>query len=293
MAYGKISSNRQWGQAVVSGVLVAVLLASALVVLSRGNVLGWFLILLAITPTFTTVRCLKSRSANMLRLEDLDNDTRAPILYLRPFTQDNALISSGPLLFNFYDLSCCWDRLRRWPGIISAYSAFYTFKWTFEQLLAAKTRDLGPLVAFGQPGAPPIMGAHNLYVGEDWQDRVADLCEQAQLVVLAAGGTPGIIWEVNFMVKNLDPTKCLIFVERSRYRWWWPFWLKGTRRKLWKKFRALSKDSFPVPLPETLAGSAFVGFDAGWAPKLVDPVLPPRETEIRDRVAHQLTQITC
>jgi hypothetical protein len=39
--------------------------------------------------------------------------------------------------------------------------------------------------------------------------------------------------------------------------------------------------------------SAFIGFDAGWMPKWVDPPRRPRETEHRDRVAYQLTQLVC
>jgi hypothetical protein len=302
MAYGKISSDRQWGRAAWACVAAAILLMLALGWIAfmfnppegvepsgLPALVLWFIFF---SQVFTVARCLKRRSAHMLKAEDLDNDTRAPILYLRPFTQDNAVLSSGPRIFNILN-PFSWGKLMRWRGFFTSYAAFWTFKWTFEQLLEAKVRDMGPLVAIGQPGAPPIMGAHNLYVGEEWQQRVDDLSKRAQLVVLAAGDTAGIMWEVNFMLKHLDPTKCLIYVENGRYRLWWPLWRKGSRRSLWKRFRALSNDSFPVPLPEKLGRSAFVGFDAGWVPKLVDPPRCPQASERRDRVAYELTQIVC
>jgi len=236
------------------------------------------------------LRCLKSRSAHTLDIEDLDGDERAPVLYLRPFTQDNAVLSSGARIFNLFN-PFSWGKIRRWRGFFTSYAAFFSFKWTFEQLLEAKTRTMGPLVAIGQPGAPPIMGAQNLYVGEEWQDRVIDLCQRAQLVVLAAGDTPGIMWEVKYMLENLDPEKCMIFVQGGRYRSWWPLWRKGSRRSLWKKFLVLSKDAFPVPLPKKLGRAAFVGFDARWEPKLIDPPRRPPVEDPRNTVAYELTQI--
>lgn len=299
-AYGKITSDRQWGRAGLAFILALVLLVLTLVWLgfmlsppegaSPSNlpliILGW----LFFGQSFTVVRCLKRRSANRLTDEDLDNDKRAPVLYLRPFTQDSAVLSSGPRIFNLFN-PFSWGKVLRWRGLLSSWAAFWTFKWTFEQLLEDRVRALGPLVAIGQPGAPPILGAHNLYVGEEWKDRVADQARRAQLVVLAAGDTPGILWEVEFMLKNLDPGKCLIYVENGRYRLWWPMWRKGSRAKLWKKFRALSDKLFPVPLPEKLGRSSFVAFDDGWKPRVVDPPRCPPESDSRERIAYQLTQL--
>ena len=109
--------------------------------------------------------------------------------------------------------------------------------------------------------------------------------------MLAAGDTPGIMWEVNYMLENLDPEKCMIFVEGGRYRTWWPIWRKGSRRSLWKKFLILSEDAFPVPLPKKLGRAAFVGFNAGWEPKLIDPPRRPPVADPRNTVAYELTQI--
>jgi hypothetical protein len=300
MAYGKITSNRQWGRALWAFAVALVLLAMAMgwnhlmdnppEGVTPGPLPLYILLFIFFGQSFTVVRCLKRRSADAFSDADLDDDKRAPILYLRPFAQDSAVLSSGPRIFNILN-PFSWGKVMRWRGLLSSWSAFWRFKWTFEQLLQDRTHHLGPLVAIGQPGAAPILGAHNLFVGEDWQNRVADLSRRAQLVVLAAGDTPGILWEVNFMLKNLDPTKCLIYVENGRYRAWWPVWRKGGRRKLWRQFRALSREVFPVPLPEQIGRSSFVGFDAGWVPRLVDPPRKPPEVEARDRLAYHLTQL--
>ena len=300
MSYGKITSDRQWGRAGLSCVVAFVLLVLLVVWIglmvnppenvSPSGAPAIILASLLFSQVFMVVRCVKRRSAHQFTDEDLDKDTRPPILYLRPFTQDNAVLSSGPRIFNLLN-PFSWGKVLRWRGLLSSWGAFWRFKWTFEQLLEDRTRDLGPLVAIGQPGAPPILGAHNLFVGEEWQARVDDLSRRAQLVVLAAGDTPGILWEVNFMLKNLDPSKCLIYVENGRYRVWWPMWRKGSRAKLWQQFRTLSRDLFPVPLPEKLGRASFVGFDAGWVPRIVDPPRHPPEAERRERLAFQLTQL--
>ncbi len=300
MAYGKITSDRQWGRAGWACAVAFVLLVLSLVWIGfminppegaePSGTPAYILLFLFFSQAFTAVRCLKRRSAHAFSDADLDNDKRAPILYLRPFTQDSAVLSSGPRIFNILN-PFSWGKVMRWRGMLSSWAAFWKFNWTFEQLLEDRTRHLGPLVAIGQPGAPPILGAHNLFVGDEWKDRVADLSRRAQLVVLAAGDTEGIKWEVNFMLKNLEPTKCLIYVENGRYRLWWPLWRKGSRAKLWKQFRELNQKGFPVPLPEKLGRSSFVGFDAGWVPRLVDPPRNPPESEARERLAFQLTQL--
>jgi len=300
MAYGKITSDRQWGRAGVACAMAFVLfllligwvalMAQAPENTQPSGTPAYIFGFLFFGQLFTVVRCLKRRSAHALTDEALDNDPRPPVLYLRPFTQDSAVLSSGPRIFNLFN-PFSWGKVLRWRGLLSSWAAFWTFKWTFEQLLESNTRALGPLVAIGQPGSPPILGAHNLFVGEEWQDRVADLSRRAQLVVLAAGDTPGILWEVNFMLKHLDPSKCIIYVENGRYRAWWPLWRKGSRGKLWKQFRALSRELFPVPLPEKLGRSSFVGFDAGWVPRVIDPPRAPPEPDARARVAYRLTQL--
>lgn len=292
MAYGKITSDRQGGRAVVALGVTVILGVLAAVCLDQlpSPALGTIFLFATFSQAFTVVRCLKRRSAHQFSDEDLDKDTRPPILYLRPFTQDSAVLSSGPRIFNILN-PFSWGKLRRWRGLLSSWGAFWRFKWTFEQLLEDRTRELGPLVAIGQPGTPPILGAHNLFVGDEWQQRVADLARRAQLVVLAAGDTPGILWEVKFMLEHLDPSKCLVYVENGRYRLWWPMWRKGSRAKLWKQFRALSQDLFPVPLPANLGRASFVAFEAGWVPRLMDPPPPPPEAAPRERVAYQLTQM--
>jgi hypothetical protein len=310
MAYGKITADRQWfraffcfGFGFLLFVIAAILYAFAIYAASQAEdasaaegigrivgLIGTFFIFGGFLQLFNGVRCLKSRSAHQLTLTDLDNDARPPVLYLRPFTIDNAVLSSGARVFNPLNLFSYY-KLRQ--TVFGGWSSYLKLRWTFEQVLEFATRKMGPLVAIGQPGSPPVMGAHNLFVGEEWQERVAELEQHAQLVVLAAGATtPGVLWEVEFTRTRLDPKKFLIFVPGGKYRWWWPFWRTGSRRKTWAAFRKASEKLFPVSLPEKLRGAAFVAFDSDWQPSLLDPGWRrPPTSEARDYLAWRVMKI--
>ena len=292
MAFKQPSSGRQWFKALVSFLVAFVLmiLQAVIVFQQEGNAVPLIYLGIALL-LFYGVRCLKARSVDQLTLAGLDNDGRAPVLFLRPFTEDNAVLSSGARIFNPLN-PFSWGKLLRPRGLWASYRSFFALRWMVEQVLAYTTRQMGPLVAIGQPGTPPMLGAYNLYVGDDWQARVADLALRAQLVVLMAGTTPGLLWEVEFMQTRLDPVKCVIFVPDGQRRWWWPFWRKGNRRKVWDGFRAMSAALFPVALPERLGRAAFVGFKAGWQPFVLDPPRCPPQTSAGPHVAYRVTAIT-
>lgn len=69
---------------------------------------------------------------------------------------------------------------------------------TEEEQLAEVMDQVGPFLAVGKPGESlPEVGAARIYVGDDeWQHRVSELMSQARLVVLRAGETANLWWEV-------------------------------------------------------------------------------------------------
>jgi hypothetical protein len=107
-------------------------------------------------------------------------DARPPILYLRPFSQDQSVEDE-------------------------------------EMNLAAITGLIGPVVAIGRPGELlPTLGAHRIYIGDaDWQDRVTTLLRQAKVVFLLAGQGSGIAWEVQQCFSLANRQKLLIIVPNS------------------------------------------------------------------------------
>ena len=113
----------------------------------------------------------------------LSEDQRAPVLYLRSFDDDQKSLAEG---------------------------SREGFKLNNEEEdLAEIVGTLGPLEAIGRPGEVlPYSGAARMYVGEgDWHERVRQLLSLASLVILRAGDTPGLWWEVEESAKTVRPER--------------------------------------------------------------------------------------
>ena len=108
------------------------------------------------------------------------DDARPPILYLRSFKDE--------------------PRLRH-----------------HEEALARILARHGPFIAIGDPGdASPRLGAARDYFFDDaWQRAVLCRLRRARLVVMLAGATPGLGWEVGRCKEMLEPARLLVVVPRD------------------------------------------------------------------------------
>jgi hypothetical protein len=123
------------------------------------------------------------RLRRRLAPEVLAKDSRAPIVYLRPFEVDRTAIP-------------------------------------FETLITGALKDLGPVVAVGRPGeglpaAPRIARAY--LTDDQWQDRVTDLIGRARLVVAQIGTSEGLVWELIQAVHLLRPEQLLLCLGARRH----------------------------------------------------------------------------
>jgi len=225
------------GSGRVSGIKGYLCVAAAIVVVwsivwgaERGTDAPWWtnpslLAFVVLVLGYRGARYLKHAGTVRFTLADLDHDARPPILLLRPFSEDNAVLGSGPRVLSAYRPST-WKKILDPHAVWLGYRALFSMHFTLEQVLAFSTRQLG------------------------------------QLVVLIAGSTPGLLWEVKFMLAELPPEKCLIFVPRGMHRWWWPFVLKGDRGRVWDGFRRSAGNLFPVALPGLMENAACLAFAA-------------------------------
>jgi hypothetical protein len=169
------------------------------------------------------------------------DNPRGPVLYLRSF-QDDPLTA----------------RIPPTPRI-----------QTEEEMLANVLRDVGPVTAIGRPGEPlPELGASRFYVSNaEWQQAVTDLLRRAVLVVARAGATDGLRWELEQIVRRVDPARLVLLL---------PF--QGDEYETFRARAAI----FPHGLPERftigawtrgeldgLSLYALVRFDEDWTPNLV------------------------
>jgi hypothetical protein len=115
-------------------------------------------------------------------------DARPPVLYLRSFGIDKS--TSYPL-----------------NGRMARYR-------TEEQQLARAFNAFGPLLALGRPGEQlPMLGAQRFYFSStDWQQEVLGFIKESRLVLIAAGKSAALMWEIEQAVASVPPENIVIIV---------------------------------------------------------------------------------
>jgi hypothetical protein len=113
----------------------------------------------------------------LLGEEVVGRDIRPPIVYLRSFTDEVGIARE-------------------------------------EEVLATIFGEVGPFVAIGRPGDPlPPLGASRFYVADsDWQGFVAGMLRKASLVIVLAGRTQGLAWEIAQCRQLLDHRRLVVLV---------------------------------------------------------------------------------
>lgn len=115
-------------------------------------------------------------------------DTRAPIVFLRSFNQDDdrVPVTGG-------------DRFARTPAGISRSR-------TLDELLLEHGSPYGPVIAIGDPRDPvPPLGAARVFVperGNGWQDVVRGLVDASQCVVMCPNTGRGVQWELDLIASS-------------------------------------------------------------------------------------------
>jgi hypothetical protein len=167
---------------------------------------------------------------------ELSDDTRPPVVYLRPFREDATTAA------------------RVLPGLANPAVLLTTFS-TFEEQLAEAVHPIGPLVALAQPReALPKPGAARFSATDDeWKDLVTTLLDRARLVVVRPGQSDALRWEIQRAFEILRPSQLLLlFHETSR-----------------KEYDACSnalRQSLRISLPDVGGREAFIAFGDAWAP---------------------------
>ncbi len=170
--------------------------------------------------------------------EVLQTDSRLPILYLRSFKSDLSFVE------------------------------FFSFRYgSFDEALCASFETVGPVVVIGKPTEKGSsgLGAARLYVSDkDWQVVVQDLMQRAQAVIIRAGVTPGLRWELSEAFRRLKPEQVILFLT---FGWG----LSESREDKYQRFVAWAQQFIVKPLPEQIDGAFLVYFDNEWNPHLLDP----------------------
>jgi hypothetical protein len=123
-------------------------------------------------------------------------DSRSPVVILRSFRDDAIGLRS---------------------------SKAFAIPFRYEQAIAEVLRDLGPVIAIGEPGEGlPQIGAARAYVSDnEWQEVVKRWIDEAAVIALLAGDTHWLRWEIEQVIeaRKLDRVFVMLPPIGSEHRW--------------------------------------------------------------------------
>jgi TM2 domain-containing membrane protein YozV len=133
--------------------------------------------------------------------EALRRDPRAPVVYLRAFTDDGLMAVRG----------------HHWQDRVFGKAAGTLTLTSPEQELAFILQRVGPVVAIGKPGERlPELGAARLYASHDsWQQTVLDMLDRSELVLMRLGSSPGVLWELDRVLALTPRSKSIVLLLGS------------------------------------------------------------------------------
>ena len=145
--------------------------------------------------------------------ELLRQDSRPPVVYLRPFTADEL-------------------------GTRVATRYFGWRYFTEEEQLAMVMNEIGPFIAIGDPRETVAdLGAARIYARDGgWEHKVLDLVSKARLILLRAGTSEGFLYELQAVRSSTSPAQVLLLMPADRTEY--------------EAFRERAGRVFPHPLPE-------------------------------------------
>lgn len=181
----------------------------------------------------------------------LARDRRPPVGYLRAFGEDEPLV---------------YDEISTGEGIIQDAAKAEDF------LLSLNA--VGPLVSIAEPnlrarlGMHPL-GAHRDFVGPgDWRARVQELLDEAGMVVVAIGDSPGIEWEIDQARQRVGRQSLLLYLPPRPARAFTRVGRAKKEEKAYNAFKPLVERHFGVEMPSFSEATHIIGFDAEGKPVL-------------------------
>jgi hypothetical protein len=137
--------------------------------------------------------------------ELMKTDPRPPVIYLRPFQEDDRRTYDAPVGH------------RQGGKTVPAATGSPA---TRERAIARQLGQIGPFIAVGKPGdslAP--LGAARIYVSDDeWRSVVTSLVNRAAAVILQPEATPGTLWELILVGRSIDLRRVLLLVPDPAVR---------------------------------------------------------------------------
>jgi hypothetical protein len=136
---------------------------------------------------------------------------------------------------------------------------------TAEEVLTMFFGKIGRVVAMGKPGQRLVTpGAERVFVAEDsWQQAVSERLSQAQMVLIQAGASAGVQWEIGETFKLVQSQRVLLSMAA--------FWRRPNAFEDFLLSLPIAvRDCFPREIPY-LNSPSFLYFKRDWTP-LLQPI---------------------
>lgn len=137
----------------------------------------------------------------------LAQDARAPVLYLRPFSQESQFFVIGPK-------SELGTYARSLHAMMSEDAQHISV--AFEEFFQAETESSrGPFIELGSPeDYVPPPGATRMYATDDeWMERLDDLARRARCIFVEVGKSDNLRWELERLKQNGLRHKLFVFTR--------------------------------------------------------------------------------
>jgi hypothetical protein len=145
----------------------------------------------------------RARRASIHSLREVRaKDRRSPILFLRPFHDDQVAVTRR------HDRSL-FERILCRSSLFS----------NVDELLTEKYWHVGPVIAVGKPGGalPPFGAARAYLTGASWQSAVASLMHEARVIVIVLDYSEGVTWELRQALQYGHLAKTLLLIPPHRH----------------------------------------------------------------------------
>ena len=97
------------------------------------------------------------------------------------------------------------------------------------------------------------VGAAKMYItDEEWQSTVLNLLNSIAAIVLEAGDSEGLLWEIEQITTHIPARKLLIILPASDMEY--------------QAFRTFAEHAFPMSLPKEWVRSRLLIFEDDWTP---------------------------
>lgn len=217
--------------------------------------LGWtsvFRLFIVLYGTYASSAYLAKRLRAKGLKQALQNDPRAPVLYLRAFENEDEMF-----------VSLSYDESQQLGVPIRNLSA-WRHPATLEEYFAQEIkRSVGPFIALGDPYdyAPPGGAEREYFEDDGWQDVFRDLAHRSRFLLMRPEHASNLLWELQFirnsgLLGNLFIVTRPVLSRRFLPRAWSEHWEKRD----WDKF-ATAIISSGLYVGEYPGRGAVVSFD--------------------------------